>query len=75
MYSVCGARLSHTKEQIPGLPRWLSAKESACSCRRHGFDPWSNEIPHAVEQLTPGTTTIEPMLYSSGATATEARVS
>ena len=22
------------------LPRWLSGKESACQCRRHGFDPW-----------------------------------
>ena len=26
-----------------GLPQWLTAKESACQCRRHrrhGFDPW-----------------------------------
>ena len=23
-----------------GLPRWLSGKESACQCRRHGFDHW-----------------------------------
>ena len=22
-----------------GLPRWLSGKESACQCRKHGFDP------------------------------------
>ena len=22
------------------LPWWLSSKESACQCRRHGFDPW-----------------------------------
>ena len=22
-----------------GLPRWLSGKESACQCRRRGFDP------------------------------------
>ena len=28
-----------------GLPRWLSAKESACQCRRHGFDPWVGRIP------------------------------
>ena len=27
------------------LPRWLSGKESACQCRRHGFDPWVWEIP------------------------------
>ena len=22
------------------LPRWLNGKESACQCRRCGFDPW-----------------------------------
>ena len=22
------------------LPRWLSGKESACQCKRHGFSPW-----------------------------------
>ena len=27
------------------LPWWLSGKESACPCRRHGFDPWSQEHP------------------------------
>ena len=24
-----------------GLPQWLSGKESACQCRRHGFNCWS----------------------------------
>ena len=28
-----------------GLPGWLSGKESACQCRRHGFDPWVRKIP------------------------------
>ena len=28
-----------------GLPWWLSGKESACQCRRHGFDPWVRKIP------------------------------
>jgi len=31
-----------------GLPRWLSGKESACQCRRHGrlgFVPWVGKIP------------------------------
>ena len=28
-----------------GLLRWLSGKESACRCRRHGFDPWVGKIP------------------------------
>ena len=23
---------------------WLSSKESACPCRRHGFDPWVGKI-------------------------------
>jgi len=27
------------------LPKWLSGKESACQCRRHGFDPWVGNIP------------------------------
>ncbi|XP_073657573.1 serologically defined colon cancer antigen 8 isoform X3 [Tursiops truncatus] len=30
--------------------------------RRHGFDPWSGKIPHAVEQLSPCATTTEPAL-------------
>ena len=25
---------------LRGLPRWFSGKESACQCRRCGFDPW-----------------------------------
>jgi hypothetical protein len=35
----------------PGLPRWLSGKESACQCRRRrrlrrgGFNPWVRKIP------------------------------
>ena len=30
------------------LSQWSSGKESACLCRRHGFDPWSGKIPHAT---------------------------
>ena len=30
---------------VPGLLWWLSGKESACKCRRHGFNPWVKEIP------------------------------
>ena len=33
-----------------GLPRWLSGKESACQCRRHGFD---QEDPLEEEMATP----------------------
>jgi len=28
-----------------GLPRWPSGKESACQCRRCGFNPWVGKIP------------------------------
>ena len=28
-----------------GLPRWLSAKESVCQCRRRRFNPWFRKIP------------------------------
>ena len=31
---------------------WLSGKESTCQCRRHGFNPWSRNIPQAMEQQT-----------------------
>ena len=35
--------------------RWLSGKESACQCRRHGFDSWVRKIPWRREWLcTPG---------------------
>ena len=54
-----------------GLPWRLSGKESACQCRRHGFDPWSGRIPHAAEQLSPCTTATEPVVYSPGAVTTE----
>ena len=28
-----------------GLPLWLSVKESACQCRRCGFNPWVGKVP------------------------------
>ena len=40
----------------------LKRKESACQCRGHGFEPWSRKISHAMEQLSPCTTTTEPAL-------------
>ena len=55
-----------------GLPWWLSGKESTWKCRRHGFDPWSGKIPHPTKQLSPCATTIQPVLQSPGAAATEA---
>ena len=35
-----------------GLPRGLSGKESACQCRRYGFDPWIRKIPLEDEMAT-----------------------
>ena len=32
------------KNRHIGLPWWLNDKESACQCRRPGFDPWSGKI-------------------------------
>ena len=32
-------------KQFSGFPWWLSNKESACRCRRLGFDPWFGKIP------------------------------
>ena len=55
-----------------GRAWWLSTKESACQCRRHGFNSWSGKIPHAPEQLGSCATTTEPVLWSLGTTATEA---
>jgi len=35
--------LSHYSKKR--LPFWLSGKESACQCRKHGFNPWSKILP------------------------------
>ena len=37
---------------MAGASWWLSGKDSAHQCRRHGFDPWSRKIPHDVELLS-----------------------
>ena len=31
-------------QALRGLPWWLSGKESACQCGRHGFNPWDGKI-------------------------------
>ena len=37
-----------------GLPWWLRGKESACQCRRRGFNPWVQKIPwRRKRQLIP----------------------
>ena len=55
------------KKIRPGLPWWSSGYESACRWRGHGFDPWSRKMPHAMGQLGPCTTTLEPMCPRAGA--------
>ena len=55
-----------------GLSWWLSDKEPACQSRRRGFKPWFRKMPHATEQVSPFTTTTEPVLQSPGAATTEA---
>ena len=36
-------------------------EESTCQCRKHGFNPWSGNIPHAAEQLSLCASTTELM--------------
>ena len=72
MKRVCGMGENICRICNQGASCWLSGKESICQCRRHGFDPWSREIPHAEEQLSPYATTTESALWSLGATNTEA---
>ena len=58
----CFSCIQISKCNTFGLPWWLSGKESACQCWRHGFDPWSGRIPQATEQLSSCPTTAEPVL-------------
>ena len=42
-----------------GLPWWFCGKESACQCRRCGFNPWVRKIPwrrkwHSTPVFLPG---------------------
>ena len=51
------------------IEHWgVPGKESACQSRRHGVDSRFGKIPHALEQLSPCSTTTEPVLQSPGAT-------
>ena len=60
------------KIRKPGLPWCLSGKRIHPQWKRHGFHPVSWKFPHATEQLSPCSTTTEPMLQSQGAATTEA---
>ena len=39
-------------------------KNLPANAGRHRFDPWSSKISHAVEELSLGTTTTEPVLQN-----------
>ena len=60
-----------SQETDVGLPWWSSGWEFACQWRGHGFDHWSGKIPHAVEQLSLSSTTVQPALQSQNSAATE----
>ena len=36
-----------------GLPWWSDGKETACQCRRRGFDPWVGKTPWRRERQSP----------------------
>ena len=42
-----GKQVSPSKmvDSVPSPLRWLRVKESACQCRRCGFDPWMGKTP------------------------------
>ena len=59
---TCGDSHSHSVFMWPRNFLGGPDGKSACQCRRHRFHPWSGKIPHAAEQLSPSTATIEPVL-------------
>ena len=59
------------RTKTTGACMMLSGEKFSCQRRRHRFDPWSGKIPHASEQMSPRTTTTEPVLQSPGAATTE----
>ena len=47
---------------VMGFPGGLVVKNLPANAGDTEFSPWSGKIPHAVEQLSPHSTTIEPVL-------------
>ena len=45
-----------------GLPWWFSAKEPSANVGDMSSIPGLGRFPHATEQVSPGTATIEPAL-------------
>ena len=59
------------KKKTIGASPWLDGKECTCQYRRYRFDPWVGKMPHAPEQLSSYSTTIEPVLSRLGTAVTE----
>ena len=72
--SLSNLKLPSLKNIVQGLPWWHSGWESACQCRGHVFEPWSEKTLHAAEQLSLCATTTQSVLYSPWATTTEAHM-
>ena len=66
-----GGGSTQNEKLLGGLPSWLRDKASTGQCRRRGLKPWSRKTPRALDQLSPCTTTSEPMLGRPGRAATE----
>ena len=60
-----GRELKSIKLEMRDFPGGTVVKNHACQCRGHRYKPWSRNIPHAAEQLSPCATTTEPALQSS----------
>ena len=67
------------KKVTQDSPGGSVVKNPTCHCRRHGFDPWSRKIPHAVSNEAPAPQLLslrsiaqELQLLSPQATTTQA---
>ena len=43
--SLCVSKRNLLFKNLTRLPWWLSGEESACQCRRLGFDSWVKKTP------------------------------
>ena len=59
-FSILRGAINESLKCSWGLPWWLGGKESACHCRRLGFDSWSRKFPHPAVQLSQCAASTEP---------------
>ena len=65
--------VNSSSQVTTGFPGGSVVKNLPANGWRQEFNPCPRRIPHAAEQLSLSTTTIEPVLWSSGAATTELR--